>query len=416
MTQGEEHSRRLDNLEEREAARRYIGDESVREAIFEDREILKQIDDFLEANGGHLESFVEQQAEMRRHTSAISRAVELFGPEGWAVPKLIPSRIFEKATEIYDQSHDLKMAELELVSQLRSGNVLEKSFYALGFIGAHNPEKWEVSRQRHRLALKAFKHHKKGAYEASIPIILSQIDGIFRDYGVKDLDFFVSSHRKRIQEFLDAETALGWKKMVLPLRRVFGRPAQASSAKGVISRHAIIHGRELAYDTEMNSTKCFVLLSAVVEWANIRAKVLEAKYATTQEARYAGTGEVDELGRQLDRREWEEIRDTLHSIERANYWHLSRTGEYYPNIQLVQHAPEFRPCIDLARINYTYNPYHGEAWFWVQTPSGFHIGLAQHKGKSSMWAWFYSNPPSDGPSGCGNWRHYLDDELPIELS
>lgn len=46
-------------------------------------------------------------------------------------------------------------------------------------------------------------------------------------------------------------------------------------ATGSDKRHGIMHDRELRYDNRVNSTKVFVLLAAVVEWAQplIRAEI-----------------------------------------------------------------------------------------------------------------------------------------------
>lgn len=49
------------------------------------------------------------------------------------------------------------------------------------------------------------------------------------------------------------------------------RDVRWSTADCTLSRHAVMHGRSVAYDTLENSTKAFVVLLGLLEWATAHA-------------------------------------------------------------------------------------------------------------------------------------------------
>lgn len=49
---------------------------------------------------------------------------------------------------------------------------------------------------------------------------------------------------------------------------------ETTSATGELLRHGILHGRELAYDTHVNSTKAWAALFAIIDGVKKRAEVL----------------------------------------------------------------------------------------------------------------------------------------------
>jgi hypothetical protein len=86
---------------------------------------------------------------------------------------------------------------------------------------------------------------------------------------------------------------------------------QKSGVTGKLSRHGILHGRELRYDTQMNSTKALVLLAAVIEWAQADAREKVERLRREREARHAGSDATDQEGRRLDRRGFNEVKAAL---------------------------------------------------------------------------------------------------------
>lgn len=112
---------------------------------------------------------------------------------------------------------------------------------------------------------KAFKHHKSGDYISSIPIMIIQIDGIFRDLTQKEL-FSTNKSRKAASWLLEMETngMMGLNHFILePLKneKYFGNNFEnALKFPEIVSRNRILHGEDLHYYSELNSYKVISLL------------------------------------------------------------------------------------------------------------------------------------------------------------
>ena len=84
-----------------------------------------------------------------------------------------------------------------------------------------------------------------------------------------------------------------------------------AQAKGTLSRHGILHGQELAFDTYTNSAKCWSLLDVLVQWALPTGRMRAAQVEGRRQSEFAGSQGVDELGRRLDDREFKVTRNAL---------------------------------------------------------------------------------------------------------
>jgi hypothetical protein len=76
------------------------------------------------------------------------------------------------------------------------------------------------------------------------------------------------------------------------LRTVYGYVIQdprGTSLSGAFQRGPIMHGRQLAYGTEVNSTKAFALLSGVIDWLKPKGRPLNREVAD------CGRGEVGRI-------------------------------------------------------------------------------------------------------------------------
>ena len=122
-------------------------------------------------------------------------------------------------------------------------------------------------KNRFLILKKAFKAHKNGDYELSIPVFLSQIEGIFYDLTQKNL----FSNNKRYKE----ETAKKWVEskigsiddlrlaLLEPLREnknISSNFEESTNFPKVLNRNMILHGRDLKYSNEINSFKAISLL------------------------------------------------------------------------------------------------------------------------------------------------------------
>ena len=158
-----------------------------------------------------------------------------------------------------------------------------------------------VSAARWSLLRRALTHHEKGAFEASVPIVLAQVDGIVSDLTGNQVAFF-DRGRSGEHHLTEGTALIGIPEVLRSLRKLFSANARSSGRDGSLSRHGILHGRELGYDTLANSTKVFVLLVAVLDWALPLCQRMYEEQRQADERRYAGSDELDASGRRKDRR------------------------------------------------------------------------------------------------------------------
>jgi hypothetical protein len=202
----------------------------------------------------------------------MTQAVVLFTPLGWAPLSRAPVEIYREALAVYRRTGSIDEAEQRLLEGWNQDDWLRFAMLPLQAVGAGHDELYPISLERWRLVEKALGHHRNGAYEASVPIVLAQVDGICQDLvgSKEDMQFFRLV--PKTQYFADASTIAGMPAGLEHLRPLFSEVMRKSGVTGKLSRHGILHGRELRYDTEMNSTKVLVLLAAVIEWAQAEAR------------------------------------------------------------------------------------------------------------------------------------------------
>ncbi len=193
--------------------------------------------------------------------STTSGSILAFAPLGWAPTDRNPADVYAEAWRIYETTQSLDEAERVLGEGWNSGDWLRIGVMPLQGVSAGDDQLGPVMQARWRLVEKALGHHQAGAYEASVPIVLAQVDGIVRE--LTGSDFF---SKKSLVEphLLNDDSLLGIPEGLRPLRALFAEDVRDSGANGKLSRHGVLHGRELGYDTLINSTKAFVLLNAVV--------------------------------------------------------------------------------------------------------------------------------------------------------
>lgn len=157
--------------------------------------------------------------------------------------------------------------------------------------------------RRWELLDKARRYHEAGDFDASVPIVLLHIDGITADItGDKDLGFYA----RRLDHLHDEETLAGMPEGLAAIASLFRRDVKSTGRHGHLRRHGIMHGRELGYDTVDNSTKSFVALFALIEWALPRMRRRIEDEQAERESLYVGSAQTDEDGRRLDRRGFDE--------------------------------------------------------------------------------------------------------------
>lgn len=173
-----------------------------------------------------------------------------------------------------------------------------------------------------------------------------------------------------------------------------------TGAIGSETRHAVMHGRELRYDTRVNSTKAFVLLAAVAEWAQPQIRGQIDRRRAERDQHYAGSDETDARGRRLDRRGFVPTRTALRSLgfAQAGYW---RSKGRFGSMDELRADPmssllEEPDAIVVAHAT------AGTWWAWRRSESTWVFGIGC-SGDDPLALWYYDGRtvPEDGPPGTG---------------
>lgn len=345
-------------------------------------------------------SFMESFRRGKTHTSIAARAIELFGPLGWAPSNQMPVDAYEKALASLLVDGDVERAEGILTDCWDLDYRLRRPIGQVSVLAADDPELDPLFKARSRLLYKAKEHHDAGRYEASIPILLAQVEGIVADTSGGKM-FFSKSDRKKA-EIIEARSIATLSEALPVVREALSSNMDYSAAEGSIRRHGIMHGRELAYDTRTNSVKCFVLLQAIVEWAQPVARELVEHRKAEREARWAGSEETDEDGRRRDRREFLSTRLALRNLATSQMGWYRQENRYRQDL-LEKLGPRF------TKDGLPHN--HGivlhvsadgqEWWAYRRTVTGWCFGIGASGPPPHQVLYEGAEPPQGGPTTDG---------------
>lgn len=241
----------------------------------------------------------------------------------------------------------------------------------------------------------AIEHHLAGAYEASIPIVLAQIDGMSRD--LTGQSFFSKANN---DPYLDDETVAGIETNVPVVRSVFSEDVKESGVYGKVSRHGVLHGRDLGYATRVNSTKTIVLVAALAEYFPRIADDAGARLRRLHEESVAGSLELDDMGRLVDDRDVPEVLQFAYDFD----------TEYMDAVPLRTEpfdAP-VRPAEVARKHNLVPDAFTVEqdglgVWWHYTIPAGQTLGYAARPTTSverrhpDLWRWDASTTPITPP-------------------
>lgn len=323
-----------------------------------------------------------------------------FAKFGWTVLARAPNRgAYSEAVRLWEETRSEAVVDECLTRWWNDGATYLRGTFGpmLPLAGRHEPT-LELLLARKRLLQKALSHHESGDYEASVLIVLSQIDGLVIDFTEPPFGFF---WRPRDREFEDEATVAGMPVVLRAVWRAVIRVAHETSLSEAFERAPIIHGRHLGFGTQTNSTKAFALLSGVIEWLRPKAHEMTERWQTDLEARYAGSDDVDDEGRRLDRRGFGETRASLRwlAIRESN-----EHGEYgtfradlenmFPGdgVGMMTGAMSRRDAIRLTAADD-----RKSWWAWAKTDSEFCFGIAGSGGVRGNAYYAGVGPP--GPPG-----------------
>lgn len=339
--------------------------------------------------------------------TSMQDALELLVPSGWA-PFQMDSAAVTAAIE-HARSGDVVGAD-ELLARQWEGEGAWRTKRVCDRVrtmgaGARQHDYEALFRERARLLMKAKQHHEAGSYEASIPILHGQMEGLVIDVagGAK---FFT---KRQDRADLSDPTQLITIEACLPvLQGLFSEGVTGTQTDGSLSRHGVAHGRELAYDTKENSAKCWSVLDAIVEWALPLARAEAERRLSDEQTRRAGSQDVDEEGRRLDDREFRETRDVLTLLGYSAIGHRRNAGSFrtdliggvYTTADLVKRG---LPVDHQVRMDISKD---GDiAWFWRRTVTGWVLAYAVALDDGNMVDWYFSGPnePSGPPGADWSW-------------
>lgn len=122
---------------------------------------------------------------------------------------------------------------------------------------------------RGHLFQQAFEAHREGKYGLSIPVFLTQADGIFWEQTSEKQNLFMSSiQRERayseyVSQISNSHIVIYLHPLSIPLPLWMNRNERAERGDPCVglNRHQVLHGESVDYGTEQNSLKAISLLS-----------------------------------------------------------------------------------------------------------------------------------------------------------
>ena len=335
----------------------------------------------------------EPLTQARQLLGNLTDAALIFAPLGWALSSQTPADLYAEALDSYRQSGSVDEAERCLVKGWNDKDRLRFYINHLKGLGAGHEPLQRISMRRWELVARALKHHDAGAYEASVPIVLAQADGIVWDLTDPPRGLFTGRAR---QHLVDDGTVAGVPEGLAPLSLLFSENIKESGITGKLSRHGILHGRELGYDTLINSTKVFVMLLAVVEWAQPLARVLAERLYKQREEQFAGSDETDEDGKRRDTRGFDEAKKSLHWLGVIQMGQWRNHDRYGDDLEAM--APGSlgdKMLHDKSKIHLSISDNRREYSAWRSTPSGWCFGIAGRGGPPNEQLYAGMGPPPD---------------------
>ncbi|WP_205473943.1 hypothetical protein [Nocardioides sp. SYSU D00038] len=214
------------------------------------------------------ERLAQLGTEARRPVEEILLAIMELSPRGWSVASMPISAVRRALGAIVEESGEEADQLLADVFDGPGAERLTRICSRVARIRVEDDALRGFFTERARLLRLASDHHLAGRYDASIPILLAQIEGIVIDISGGKKFFTKGRHKADLSSPDRAASLLGG---LTALQALFGEDVKHTQARGSLSRHGVLHGRELAYDTRVNSAKTWSVLEALVDWSESRA-------------------------------------------------------------------------------------------------------------------------------------------------
>jgi hypothetical protein len=196
--------------------------------------------------------------------SDIEEALRLLVPRGWAVFNMDSSQVRRAVALVAErrgEEADELLADRWEKDTYRTKRVCDR----VASMGGFEPDYGAMFVRRAALLRKAKEHHDHGRYDASVLILQAQMEGLTTDV-TANRKFF--SRRASVSaNVIDPGQLVSIESSLAALQALYTEGVDRTQSTGSLSRHGAAHGRELAYDTRINSAKTWSVLDALVEWA-----------------------------------------------------------------------------------------------------------------------------------------------------
>ncbi|GAB3823067.1 hypothetical protein GCM10028820_34590 [Tessaracoccus terricola] len=315
-------------------------------------------------------------AGYRRTLDGIEAAMVTLVPRGWAI-MVMHSESIERAVRLVNAGRGAE-ADAQLANQWEAEGSwrTKQTCDRVRVMGALDPDLQPLFENRARLLWLAKQHHEAGRYDASIPLLQAQLEGIVMDVtGGKK--FFTRGTEKA--DLVDPTKLMSIEAGLAALQATYGAGVKQTQMEGSLSRHGVAHGRELAYDTRVNSAKTWSVMHALAEWALPKARVLVGQRKLARQMQSAGSDSVDATGKRVDDREFFETREMLRVLStsattrhrRHAHFPVDLVGAVYSKQDFVKRGlpPEHGVYQDVRGDNQG-------VMYWRETVSGWVLGLS----------------------------------------
>lgn len=363
--------------------------------------------------GDSLDRMVELIREQDQHLAVTATAMKKMARLGWAPSGHMPTKAPEVVVEGLEAGVDDLDIDARLEAVWRGAKILATLPQRIAGLGAGDDQLRGLSQERSRLLAKAWHYHQEGEYAASIPVTLAQIDGITHDATASPANpvgFSLFSSSNRVDAAVaDDETVAGMNAALPAVRAWFFDQAVTTSVQGALNRHAVLHGRELAYDTHLNSLKTFVLLLAVWEWASRKLAKEAERRKMDRYLQHANSDAVDENGWRMDRRGFSATRDALRQLVIAQGSFAQRNGHSGTLTDLQKDIVSRTLVKEPDSLTLQLDEF-GSWWAWRRSESGWVFAIGGLPGDDRIFYTDGESPPLGPPPGApwrttddGNW-------------
>ena len=202
-------------------------------------------------------AFVNLTKSFEQLPEKTKKSLIALGQKGWFLDLEMPSSLPQEFQTALEED-DVQEAEEALVTYFESRiNDIEAS------LKTSFPH-------RAKIISSALKAHRKKAFELSVPVFLSQADGIC--YELTRQHFFMNgknTKKPQTAEYVESLVAEAYQKALLaPLAHTL--PISASVKQrgdnfDGLNRHMVLHGESLDYGTHLNSCRALSLLNYVAQ-------------------------------------------------------------------------------------------------------------------------------------------------------